>query len=293
MLLVVGFLMFKLMRRYARRDFYVVFFTLFAFTCVVDLLLAATIHGSTDYVSWYLSHGEPYFLSSYGFAINVWDATAHYAMYMTMIYGLTSAHPTAFRPVFLAWAGSVIVSLIVLLAGMAIGEHSHAVCLSTFLNIPYLFIPVFFCKRVRGGLFAVGCVCGWCNVTDPCSPQLYTSWLKRPDGAGSTLPPPSTAPLAKRVATAAFFVAALAAVIAVCTVRFLAASASKAAAATAWRAFEPILDNDFFLLYGPIGLLYIIPLAVFFLWGLVFGVTPYSALVSRASLLAKPFALSR
>jgi hypothetical protein len=66
-----------------------------------------------------------------------------------MIYGLASPVPWVQRPLYLLWTGSIVGSLLVLLPGMAIGSHSHALCASTLLNVPYVLIPVLFCKKVR------------------------------------------------------------------------------------------------------------------------------------------------
>jgi hypothetical protein len=87
-------------------------------------------------------------MSSYGFAANLWDGTAHWALYIVMIYGLCSSARDAFRPVYLFWVGSIMFSMYALIPGGCIGEHSHEIKLSTFLNIPYGLIPIYFLARV-------------------------------------------------------------------------------------------------------------------------------------------------
>jgi hypothetical protein len=70
-----------------------------------------------------------------------------------------------------------------------------------------------------------------------------------------------------------FFVAAGA----VSVLRFMAATGSQAVVAVTWRGLEPLLQTDFFTLYGPIALFYAFPLFTAFAWALIFGVSPSAA----------------
>ncbi|WAQ99057.1 TM6S1-like protein [Mya arenaria] len=64
--------------------FYV--FSIFSFTCVVDLFIALELDGYVKgFMEFYLREGEPYLRSSYGCLINYWDGTGHFAMYLAMI----------------------------------------------------------------------------------------------------------------------------------------------------------------------------------------------------------------
>jgi len=58
----------------------------FAFTCVVDSLLALTLDGVVSSMMFYLESGEPYLKTAHGGYINYWDGVAHYSMYLWMAY---------------------------------------------------------------------------------------------------------------------------------------------------------------------------------------------------------------
>ncbi len=63
----------------------------------------------------------------------------------------------------------------------------------------------------------------------------------------------------------------------VSVLRFMAATGSQAVVAVAWRELEPLMQSDFFVLYGPIGLFYALPLFATFTWALTFGVSSSAA----------------
>lgn len=136
----------------ARSDVYLPLFSLFAFTCIVDLMLALNVYGVVDCINWYLSHGEVYLNTNYGSAINFWDGIAHWALYIAMVWVLCHAHSSktvaAGRPLFLYWVGSIMYCLVIFLPGATIGQHSSQLKLSSLLNMPYVFLPVSFCVRV-------------------------------------------------------------------------------------------------------------------------------------------------
>jgi hypothetical protein len=53
-------------------------FTIFAFTAIVDLVLAFTIDGYVSTMKYYLKYGEPYLNTTHGALINYWDGTVHW-----------------------------------------------------------------------------------------------------------------------------------------------------------------------------------------------------------------------
>jgi hypothetical protein len=53
-------------------------FTIFAFTAIVDLVLAFTIDGYVSTMKYYLKYGEPYLNTTHGAFINYWDGTVHW-----------------------------------------------------------------------------------------------------------------------------------------------------------------------------------------------------------------------
>jgi hypothetical protein len=133
---------------------YYYMFAFFAFTCMVDAVLAATAHGLTRWGNFYLAEGEVYLRSNHGGFINWWDATAHYACYLAFTYWLAAGRSVggdaAFRAVGCWWVGSIINSLIVFLPGGFIGRYGALVKPSYLLNVPYAAIPVAFAVRVLG-----------------------------------------------------------------------------------------------------------------------------------------------
>lgn len=136
----------------AGRDVYFYVFTVFAFTSLIDLLLALTIDGRTPVLLFYLREGEVYLSTPHGLWINVWDGTFHYACYLLLTaMMLRPAHSyacTRFRAVALVWAGSILNSMIVLFVGSAVGTHAHHIKPSYLLNIPYALFPTIFLVRV-------------------------------------------------------------------------------------------------------------------------------------------------
>ncbi|EDQ92822.1 uncharacterized protein MONBRDRAFT_30778 [Monosiga brevicollis MX1] len=223
--ILVYYSIFRHMPRF-QFDVFMLFFALFAFTSMVDLMLALTIDGRSTVMKWYLDAGESYLNSSYGFAANIFDATAHWLLYMVMIYGLSSHNPASWRYVYLYWCGSVMFSLINLLAGGTISHISHALQPSSFLNTPYVLFPLIFLKR----------------VFDTPRPARRADAFCRPS---------------VDFHFAIFFVLAMIAIY----VRFAASAGSEWSLARAWREIEPTLTDEtgFFRVFGYLGLCYHIP----------------------------------
>lgn len=117
-------------------------FTIFAFTSVIDLILALSIDGYSHWMKFYLEQGEPYMRTAHGLFINYWDGTVHYLLYLWFLYEMSKGREIGDLGLF--WVGSVVNSLIVLLPASFLGKYSNEVKESFLLNIPYLFIPLIF-----------------------------------------------------------------------------------------------------------------------------------------------------
>jgi len=124
--------------------FYV--FSVFAFTALVDLDIAMTLDNvGLAWINFYLKHGEPYLYSSYGSAINWWDGTFHYALYIYVTWAMATGR--SFRWAGFVWVGSIMNSLIVFLPGNVVGKFGNNLKESYFLNVPYVLFPLIFAVR--------------------------------------------------------------------------------------------------------------------------------------------------
>lgn len=229
-----------------RKEVFVGFFMVSTFTCAIDIFLATEIHGDgKGIMGWYLERGERYFQSAYGFAINAWDGSSHYMMYIAMIYALSSHRPEAFRPLYFTWLGSIFYSLIIFLPGAVVGPYSNELCLSTLLNVPYILVPVIFFFKLQA---------------------QYRPAVKALHSA-------HTFSARLLVDTAFIFLLVAAAVIAF--LRFAVSLDSKLPLADMWARYEPTLhdENKFFHIYGIVSMYYFIPLYCAFAYLLAFGTT--------------------
>jgi transmembrane 6 superfamily len=130
-------------------DIFAALFSLFAFTCVVDLLLALNIDGHLDWLSYYLSEGERYLLTPFGAAINYYDGSVHYVFYLLLIHGIVSSRQSYWhRAVGLLFVGSVLNSLTVFLPGNVFGRFGDELKLSFLLNVPYVLVPLLYLRRL-------------------------------------------------------------------------------------------------------------------------------------------------
>ena len=189
------------------------------------------------YTDSYLDDGEPYLNTAYGFGANLWDGTAHWALYLIMIYGLASRNPALFRPVYLYWAGSIIFSLCILMPGAAVGCFSHIMDYSAFLNVPFILLPVYFLKRIF-------------DTPRPLDPQARGSaWVD------------------------ALFAALFAMFIFILGVRFAAGNDSNLPVAVAWREAEPTLvePSRFFTVTSTVQFYYGVPIMGVLVTCLLFG----------------------
>ena len=117
-----------------------IFFAVVCWSAAIDLLLALALRGTTVLGKFYVSTGEEYFKSSWGFFALLWDGTAHYAMQLFLAHATLLGRPR--RAVGLAWAGSIINSMPVLLLGGATGIFSSHIKPATALNAPYVLVPI-------------------------------------------------------------------------------------------------------------------------------------------------------
>ncbi len=113
-------------------------FTFFMFGCVVDLLLALAAAGFITTGTFYLAKGEVYLNTAHGIAINTWDCTVHYLLYVHFISSAALRKPHSATALW--WAGSIMNSLFVLSIGAVFGPHPLKP--SAFLNLPFILLPL-------------------------------------------------------------------------------------------------------------------------------------------------------
>ncbi|HCS29236.1 MAG TPA: hypothetical protein DIW43_17395 [Spongiibacteraceae bacterium] len=141
-------LVFRHMPDNVRKDPFLYIFTVFAFACVLDLLIGFTLMGYTDVMAWYFASGEPYLNTAHGMAINIWDGTVHYALYLTIAYQMAAGK--SYRRTGLIWVGSMMGSGMVFLVGNLIGVFANHVEPSYLLNVPFMLVPIFIAWRIFG-----------------------------------------------------------------------------------------------------------------------------------------------
>ena len=128
-------------------------FSLFAFTSVVDGAMALTAAGLSTVSAFYLESGEAYLASPHGAAINAWDGTFHLVCYLAFAAvarrGGAALRVWWLRGLSYTWAGSVLISLAVLLPGVAIGSYAADVKPSILLNALYVAVPLAWCATVE------------------------------------------------------------------------------------------------------------------------------------------------
>lgn len=147
---LVGFLAYWFVFRHLpatiRRNPFLILFAIFAFATMLDLLIALSLLGITDVMNGYFESGEPYLKSSYGMAANLWDGTAHLAMYVGMSYYLAKGEPH--RKLALFWTGSLISGCVVYMLANLIGEYAEHIEPSYLMNVPFMIVPIFYAWRV-------------------------------------------------------------------------------------------------------------------------------------------------
>ncbi|XP_014401284.1 PREDICTED: transmembrane 6 superfamily member 2 [Myotis brandtii] len=154
-------------------------FAVFAFTSVVDLLIALQEDGyMVGFVEFYTKEGEPYLRTAHGVFICYWNGIVHYLLYLAMAGAIHRRK--RYRNLGLYWLGSFVMSILVFLPGNILGKYLA-------LRNPTSLIWNEGCepclggwgKLLVGGIFEVGCwfVC-WPQVvldcpTDACFVYIY------------------------------------------------------------------------------------------------------------------------
>lgn len=149
-LALVGFLSYWFVFRHLpgniRRNPFLILFAIFAFATMLDLLIALSLLGITDVMNSYFESGEPYLKSSYGMAVNLWDGTAHLAMYAGMSYYLAKGMPH--RKLALFWTGSLMSACTIYMLANLIGEYAEHIEPSYLMNVPFMLVPIFYAWKI-------------------------------------------------------------------------------------------------------------------------------------------------
>ncbi|XP_003796640.1 transmembrane 6 superfamily member 2 isoform X2 [Otolemur garnettii] len=115
-------------------------FTVFAFTSVVDLIIALQEDGYVvGFMEFYTREGEPYLRTAHGVFICYWDGTIHYLLYLAMAGAIHRRK--RYRNFGLYWLGSFAMSMLVFLPGNILGKYSSEIRPAFFLTIPYILVP--------------------------------------------------------------------------------------------------------------------------------------------------------
>ncbi|XP_036884805.1 transmembrane 6 superfamily member 2 isoform X2 [Sturnira hondurensis] len=122
-------------------------FAAFAFTSVVDLLIALQEDGyMVDFMEFYTKEGEPYLRTAHGIFICYWDGIIHYLLYLAMAGAIRRRK--SYRNLGLYWLGSFVMSLLVFLPGNILGKYSSEIRPTFFLTLPYVLVPCWAGVRV-------------------------------------------------------------------------------------------------------------------------------------------------
>ncbi|XP_012509452.1 PREDICTED: transmembrane 6 superfamily member 2 isoform X2 [Propithecus coquereli] len=115
-------------------------FAVFAFTSVVDLMIALQEDGYVvGFMEFYTKEGEPYLRTAHGVFICYWDGTVHYLLYLAMAGAIRRRK--RYRNLGLYWLGSFAMSILVFLSGNILGKYSSEFRPSFFLTFPYVLAP--------------------------------------------------------------------------------------------------------------------------------------------------------
>ncbi|XP_029773375.1 transmembrane 6 superfamily member 2 [Suricata suricatta] len=122
-------------------------FTIFAFTSVVDLLIALQEDGyMVGFMEFITTEGEPYLRTAHGVFVCYWDGIVHYLLYLAMAGAIHRRK--RYRNLGLYWLGSFIMSILVFLPGNILGKYSSEIRPAFFLAIPYMLVPCWAGMRV-------------------------------------------------------------------------------------------------------------------------------------------------
>ena len=125
---------------------YLVFFAFFTFACMCDLWLGLAIDNINPLFSFYLVNGEPYLNTAHGSGLNWWDATAHFLLYLRFIQAMIDGSDHLYAALY--WTGSICGSLIIMVPAVFTGQHSGEVKASFLLNLPFILLPLFYCRLI-------------------------------------------------------------------------------------------------------------------------------------------------
>ncbi|CAK6445281.1 unnamed protein product [Pipistrellus nathusii] len=115
-------------------------FAVFAFTSVVDLLIALQEDGYVvGFMEFYTKEGDPYLRTAHGVFICYWDGIIHYLLYLAMAGAIRRRK--RYRNLGLYWLGSFVMSILVFLPGNILGKYSSEIRPAFFLIIPYVLVP--------------------------------------------------------------------------------------------------------------------------------------------------------
>ncbi|XP_054434725.1 transmembrane 6 superfamily member 2 [Pteronotus mesoamericanus] len=141
--LILGLLfvtIYSLSRREICYDPLYAVFAAFAFTSVVDLLIALQEDGyMAGFMEFYTKEGEPYLRTAHGVFICYWDGIVHYLLYLAMAGSI--CRRKRYRNLGLYWLGSFVMSLLVFLPGNILGKYSFEFKPTFFLTLPYVLVP--------------------------------------------------------------------------------------------------------------------------------------------------------
>ncbi|KAM6938394.1 transmembrane 6 superfamily member 2 [Lycodopsis pacificus] len=140
--LVVVFLFYLLITRgNPPKDALFFVFSVFSFTCVIDLTSALEYDGIiSGFMEFYQKTGEPYLGTAYAIMMCYWDGIAHFIMYLMMISRITDRK--AYRTLGLFWAGSLCANMSVFIAGIVAGKYGSEIRPVFWLNFLFLSMPV-------------------------------------------------------------------------------------------------------------------------------------------------------
>lgn len=123
-----------------KRNFFFYMCCLFSWSCTIDLIIfLETIGYLNGFMDFYLEHGEPYLGSPFGIFLNLWDALAHYSLYLIIVYKYDNGQN--YRNYGLYWCGSMLYGMFSLIIGSAVGSYCAHLSPAILLNIPYIILP--------------------------------------------------------------------------------------------------------------------------------------------------------
>ncbi|XP_054983790.1 transmembrane 6 superfamily member 2 [Sorex araneus] len=150
-------------------------FAVFAFTSVVDLLIALREDGYMgSFMDFYTKEGDPYLRTSHGIAICYWDGTVHFLLYLAMTGAIRKRR--TYRNLGLYWLGSFVMTALVFIPGNLLGKYSSEIRPAFFLTILCLLLPCWAGLRIFKQPPEVSC----CSLNTTVVEREHRSLLWRP-----------------------------------------------------------------------------------------------------------------